>query len=803
MLRNYLHIALRNLLKSKVFSFVNIFGLAIGMAAFLFIVQYVRFERSYEDFHTKSDNIFRITYDIYRGTEYVVTDCETHAPMGPLLKSKMPEVVDFVRLFGTDNYQYIRIGDQRFLEPEAYFADQSIFNIFSLHVVHGKSTNALSSPFQVVLTSSVAEKYFNGRNPVGESIQIANHMYQVTAVIADSPSNTHLKFNLLLSHPTLGRVKSWYKEDNYNGNNEYTYLLMAPGTDCNAFNEKLAKLSTEMKEQLSDGRYNAEPMKDIHLHSNKTYEPEANGSAKVVNVLLIIAGFIIVIAWVNYINLSTARAVERAREVGIRKVMGSQRGQLIVQFLCESLMVNALGAIIAIGLFQVGSPLFRELSGQAFTPQVGNDPVFWYLFGGLYLAGVLFSGFYPAIVLSSFRPVAVLKGKFKSSSHGQFLRKALVVVQFSATVILMVGMTTVYLQIRYLRSYDIGMNIDQIVVVRAPQKIGSDSAFSHAFQNFKTALLDCPSIQSVTRSESLPGANIVEMSTTSFSRVGKQQQEKGYEYYFYSVDADFIPTMGMKLVAGRNFENGVSNESKVVINETALQRLGFASPEEAIGAHVTFRNSDKSDFSTVIGVLQNFHHRSPKEAHLPMLFDYSEDPDYFAVRIKSDNAEESVNAIRATWDKVFPESVFDYFFLNEQYERQFQADRQFGRVIATFSGLAVFIACLGLFGLSSYTIVQRTKEIGIRKVLGASVPQIVKLLTADFVTVVLIAALIALPVSWFALQDWLSNYAVRINISVWILLTPVIVILFVALATVSVQTVKTALANPTNSLRQE
>jgi putative ABC transport system permease protein len=347
------------------------------------------------------------------------------------------------------------------------------------------------------------------------------------------------------------------------------------------------------------------------------------------------------------------------------------------------------------------------------------------------------------------------------------------------------------------------MNIDQIVAVRAPQQIGSDSLFRLSYENFKTELTKYPTIQSITRSESLPGASIVEMSTTSFTRVGKQQQEKGYEYYFYSVDADFIPTMEMKIIAGKNFDNGVPNPNKVIINEVALQRLGFANPEEAIGAQVTFRGSDKSPFSTIIGVLQNFHHRSPKEAHLPMLFDYDEHPDYFAVRIKSDNAEEAVNTIRATWDKVFPQSVFDYFFLDDQYESQFKADSQFGRVIATFSGLAVFIACLGLFGLSSYTIVQRTKEIGIRKVLGASVPQIVKLLTSDFVAVVMIAALIALPISWFALQDWLSNYAVRITLNGWILISPVAVILIIALATVSLQTVKTAFSNPTNSLRQE
>ncbi|MBT1703540.1 ABC transporter permease [Chryseosolibacter indicus] len=803
MLRNYLLIAYRNILKSKLFSFVNIFGLGIGMAAFLFIIHYVRFERSYENFLPHADNIYRITYDIYKGSEYVVTDCETHAPMGPMLKEKMPEVVDFVRFFGLDNHQFIQVGDQKFLEGEMYFTDQSVFKIFSLQVLHGKAQNALTAPFQAVLTESHARKYFGRTNVAGEPININKQNYQITAVIADPPANTHLPYTVLLSHPTLLPTRPWYNEQGWNGNNEYTYLLMQPGTNLATFNKKLLDVSLSLKDKLGGSRYTAEPIRDIHLYSNKTYEPSANGSAKVVKFLLIVAGFIILIAWVNYINLSTARAVERAREVGIRKVMGSVRKQLIFQFLSESVLVNALAALLAVSLFQIALPLFRELTGQPLPLRVTADPVFWYLFAGLYISGVLLSGIYPAFVLSSFRPATVLKGKFKSSVHGQYLRKALVVFQFAATVVLIVGMSTVYLQVNHLRTYDLGMNIDQTVVIRAPLRT-NDSVFTSAYQSFKNELLNHTNIQGVSRSESFPGSSLVEVNTTSFTRVGQENQENGgYEYYFYSVDADFIKTMGMKLVAGINFEDGAENHDRIIINEEAVQRLGFADAQEAIGQRVTFRTRWPGEPSTIIGVIKNFYHRSPKEDHLPMVFDYVDYPDYFAVRLKSGDTHQAIASIKTTWDQVFPENVFDYFFLDEQYEQQFKSDMRFGSVMATFSGLAVLIACLGLFGLSSYTIVQRTKEIGIRKVLGASVAQIVQLLTSDFVRVVFIASLIGLPIAYVAMEDWLSNYSVRINLNVLMFIVPVATILFIALVTVSFQTIQTALENPSKALKQE
>ena len=460
MLKNYFLIAVRSLIKNGGFTFINIFGLALGMAGFLFIVQYVRYERSYEDFHTKADNVHRITLDIYNGSEYFVTDCETHAGIGPMLKREMPEVLDFARMFSVDGKTELKAGTNKILVEKIFFSDQSVFNVFTFNLLHGDTTKALSAPFKAVITSSTAKNLFGKKDVVGETFENDGMQFQVTAVIEDSPLNTHLKINVMYSHPTVAKIRQGYSDEEWGGNNEFTYLLLAPGTDLPAFNRKLNNKSIEMKPKIGDARYVAEPIKTIHLYSNKTYEPEPNGSAKVVYFLAIIAVFIIVIAWVNYVNLSTARAVERAREVGIRKVMGSMRSQLIIQFLSESVIINVIAALLSAVLFEVGLPFFQDLTGQPLAQHFINDPMYWYIFGGMVIIGTLSSGIYPAFVLSSFQPATVLKGKFQSSSHGQLLRKGLVIFQFGVTVILIIAMSTVYLQINHLQTIDLGMNVE-------------------------------------------------------------------------------------------------------------------------------------------------------------------------------------------------------------------------------------------------------------------------------------------------------------------------------------------------------
>jgi putative ABC transport system permease protein len=802
---NNLRIAYRNLNKNRIFSYINILGLAIGMATFLFIVQYVRFERSYENFHKNATDILRITTEVYKGSEYLVTDCESYAPLGPFVKDKMPEVVDYVRMYGIDGFINVKSEKHNFLETGFYWADHSVLKVFTYPAVSGNLDKALIAPFEVVLTETMAQKYFGRTNIIDESIEIDKNTYRIKAVIADVPENTHLKFSFLLSRLSLATLKPWYPDDKWNNNNEFTYVLTQPGTDLASFNKKLATLTaTELKDVITHERFVAERIGDIHLYSaNKSYEPEPAGDAKVVYYFSLIALFIIAIAWVNYVNLATARAVERAREVGIRKVMGSLKRQLVFQFLAESFIVNCIAGILALILFQLAFPFFRELSGQP-LPFSLNDPALWILLPCLIVIGALLSGIYPAFVLASFNPAAVLKGKFQSSAHGQVLRKGLVVFQFSATVVLLISMCTIYLQVKFLRNQDLGMNIDQTLVLTGRQLTVADSLIAQTSQAFKNELMRDAAIQSVTRGESLPGVDMQELSTTSIRRIGESDKDnRGYMYYCFAMDADYAPTMNMSFVAGRNFENGVPNRDQIIINEESVPLLGFASAEEAVGSKVTFRSTDKSDGSTIIGVLKNFYFRSPKEGHLPMFFYYGEPSDYIAMKVSTGDMNKTVAGVKSAWTKVYPNTVFNYFFLNEKYDQQYRSDAQFGNVMAAFSVLIIFIACLGLFGLSSYTITQRTKEIGIRKVLGANVTQIVQLLSVDFAKTVIIAALLALPIAYVAMNEWLSNYFVRISLNAWLFVLPIAVVLVLAMITVSFQTIKTAVANPTDSLKQE
>lgn len=798
MLNNYTRTAWRSLLKNRIFTLINVFGLAAGMAAFLFITTYVRFERSYENFNPQADNVWRLTLDLYNGSEYVTTDCETHKIIGPIIKDKFPEVVDFVRMFNNDGLSEIKVADKKFWDVGSCYADPSVYNILAVDLIQGDPKRSLSEPFQVVLAESSAKKYFGTSDVVGKTLIINGDTYNVTGVFADQKPNTHFKFNVLMSHETLLSTREWYKNDDWNGNNEFTYLLVKPGADLAGFNNKLAALCVELKDKLSTNRYTAEPIKRIHLHSHKTFEPEVNGDAKVVNFLAIVAIFIIVIAWVNYMNLSTARAVERAREVGVRKVMGSQKTQLVIQFLAESLIVNMISGFIAVAFVQMMMPLFQELTG---LPKVSIDAYFYLLLGGLTLVGAMLAGIYPAFVLSSFKPVAVLKGKFQSSGHGQLLRRGLVTFQFATTIILIIGVSTVYRQVNHLRSVDIGTNLDQSVAVRMPQVNISDSLFASRYSVFKTEALSDPSIKSVSVSDGVPGIDINELNTSRFTLQGHDNDGR-YNYYWYFVDEDFAETMGLQFAEGRDFESK-SDAGNVLINETTAKLLGFAKPEEALGAQISFHDWRTNKPAVVIGVFKNFYQLSPKDEHLPMILMYRDRGSFATAHFNSNHMKASVERLRATWDRVFPGEAFNYFFVDENFDRQYRADIQFGNVMATFSVLAVIIACLGLFGLSSYTILQRRKEIGIRKVLGASITQVVTLLSGSYLKIIVTSAIFALPVGWYAVDNWLSGYKVRINMTVWMFALPILLILFTALITVSVQTIRSALVNPAKSLKEE
>ena len=801
MFRNNVIISWRNLRKRTGYSFINIAGLALGIASFLFLIGYVSFHRSYESFHKNADNIFRITLDLYRGSEYLMTDCEMFAPMAPMAKARMPEVVDFVRMMNNDNPR-LKVGEKVFLESQSYFADSSVFNVFSFEPLSGPLQGSLSRPFQAVFTESAAKRFFGRADAVNETFEAEGGIYKVTAIIRDVPPNTHLRFDFLLSHNTRSVISNnQYNDESWStGNNEYTYLLMVPGTDVDAFNQKLFAWTQELKDKVGPNRFRAERMRDIHLYSHKSFEPDTNANANVIFALLFVAYFILALAWINYINLSTAKSLERAREVGIRKVMGSRYGQLIGQFLMESSMVNILAAVLALIAIRIGLPYFNDMSGIRTTAFFSGSAFWSYLLGATGI-GTFVSGIYPALVLSSFQPVVVLKGRLKNASHGQWMRKGLVIFQFATTTILVITLATIFKQIHFLKNQDLGMDIHRALVLKGPDV---DSLYAGKFDVFRNTLLQHPSIHHIAQSTAVPASSQNEVGTiTPVYRVGQDKTATSFNFSHYGFDASFIPAFGMQLIAGRNFREGADNNDQVIVNEEAVRALGFRNAEDAISSRITYNTRWPGDGSTIIGVVRDFNQWSPKEARVPMIFPHSTWARYITLNIDADAAREVVAAAEKAWHDVFPASPFSFSFMDERYNEQYKMDEQLSEVLTTFALLAIIISCLGLFGLSSYTVLQRSKEISIRKVLGGSVSGMVRLLSADFMILVVIAATVAMPAAYFVSTEFLSNYSTRITPGVTLFALPFACVLLLAFVTIAAQTFRAARANPANALRSE
>jgi putative ABC transport system permease protein len=630
----------------------------------------------------------------------------------------------------------------------------------------------------------------------------------VTGVMHDMPANSHLHLDFIISYGTSQHWNGW--NIRWGGNTDYVYILLNENANAEAFAAKMPAFSRQYlkgpgNEEL---QMKIQPLQDIHLYSNKTFEAEPNGSGVVVYMLLSVGIFILIIACVNFINISTARSVERAKEVGIRKIMGSQRAQLIKQFLLESLLVNVLALILATTLVQLLFPLFDRLTGK---PVSEHELDLYFQLGwvGLFVAGAFLSGLYPALVLSGFTPVTVLKGKFSHSPDGLLLRKSLVVFQFVTTIILVSGTFTVYNQLEFMQHKDLGININQTLVVYAPNHVGNDSITDRKYVSLKNELKSYPSIGNVSVTQSLPGNGLYEFnSATGHIKRLNDPNPSPPRYFLYTIDENFVSTLGMKLLAGRSsFVESESKRDKMIINEAALYQLGFSSPQEAVNQSVKWWDETRE----IIGVVANYHHHSLDKGYDPMLLCFEgnyRDASYVAIKLNlpegsTGKLAETITRVRKVWNGVFPESTFNYFFLDEKFNSQYKASQQFGKVFSLFAGLAIIVACLGLFGLSSFSILQRTKEIGVRKVLGASISNLVILLSNDFIKLILIANLLAWPLGYLGANWWLQDFAFRIEVNIWLFLWPSVLIVVIALVTISFQTFKTARANPIRSLRYE
>jgi putative ABC transport system permease protein len=819
MLKNYFKTAWRNLRKNKLFSFINIAGLAIGMAACLLILQYVNFELSYDQFNKNVSDLYRVSNDRYQNGKLIQHGTITYSAIGQAMQNDYPEVINHARVepFG----KTIIIHDtKKFGDQEVDAVDNSFLTMFSYSLLAGDVKTALKDPYTVILTQTAASKYFGAQDKnfasyLGKAIVMGRDSlpYKVTGICKDVPENSHLQFDILASYTTMLAGSNPYKEADYDFKDSdfWHYIQLRHGTDYKALQAKLAAFSEKYfqgnKISGSVEKFYLQPLAKAHLYSDFEYEIGKTGSATVVLGLLIIALFIIVIAWVNYINLSTARSSERAKEVGVRKVTGATRSQLIKQFLTESLLINIIALSIAVLLVIILQPAFNALIqhklsfSDLFQKSLGGYSITVGLLA-LILTGIFISGFYPAFVLSSFKPILVLKGKFSASKKGIVLRKGLVIGQFAITVALIIGSFVVYKQIKYMNNQELGMNIDQMLILKPPMLSDFDSAFMAKENSFKQEIRQIANVKGVATSNRIAGD---EMGRAFNVHRADDNSGNHFTVRNMGVDFDFINVYNIKLLAGRNFSMADYNADynklhNALINASAVKLLGFASNEDAIGRAVSFGGKNWD----VIGVINDYHQKSLRYPLEPLIlrpFYGTYNP--ISVKVGPGNITSTITAIKTKYAEFFPGNLFEYYFLDEKFNEQYKNDQLFGKAFSIFAGFAVFIACLGLLGLSLFATAQRTKEIGVRKVLGASVSNIVLLLSTDFIKLVIIAFIIASPVAYFIMQQWLQDFAYRINIEWWVFAIAGMLSVLIALATISFQAIRAAMSNPVKSLRTE
>lgn len=807
MFRNYLKTAWRNLLKNKTFSAINILGLSIGIAAFLLIVNYLRFEYSFDDFNANKDRIYRMPMMISEKGGKPQTFAFTYPALAPAMKKDFPEVEEAVRF--RRRWGVVRHGDRKFVENGmVYYVDPAIFRVFTLAFESGSAATAFTQLNDAVITHSTAEKYFGNENPLGKALHYENEDYVVTAVLEDVPANSHLQFNILLNYNKYIQLTDGAANTSWGWSDFYTYLLLKPGTNAKALQAKMPDfaqryMGDEMKKNGYTVSFQVQPLKDIHTRSDYDYEMSGSGNLYYLKYLGIAALFILLIALINYVNLSTVHSLERSKEVGVRKVIGATEFQLVKQFLAETFLMNLFGIMTGFLLFKLSLSPFSRLIGQPVHDLQSNNWQFLALILSIIIAGTLLAGFYPAFVLSSFRPVQTIKsvtGFSGVKKSNDFFRKSLVVLQFTAAIILIGGAIGFYRQLRFMSSKSLGIDIEQTLVLQ--QTSDPDSSKINAVEAVMNDLQKIPGVENVTASTDVPGN---EVGSSSGFRLISSNDDKRCRTF--GIDENFIPHFGLTVLAGRNFDKDIpagvdtTQPVNIIINETAAKTFGFQKPADAInqlvkGAGLTCK---------IIGVMNDYHQQSLQYNFDPVIYYPGRHIDMtdFSLKLHTKDLQQVVEQAKNTWNAAFPQSPLQYFFLDEYFNRQYKGDKLFSTVLWWFTILSVIIASLGLFGLSLYTVTKRTKEISTRKVLGATVFQIITLVTKDYIKLVIYAGAAAIPLAYFLLRNWLNDYAFHISISWWLLLFPLLLIIAIALATVSFQAVKAAMANPVKSLRSE
>lgn len=819
MLKNYLKIALRNFFRRKNYSLINIAGLGIGIAACLIILQYVRFEQSFDRYHEKADQIYRVVNERFQGGKRIQIGTITYPTIGPAMAKDYPEVAAYTRLLPwgrllvTHNNEILPVQN-------SLFADEHFLDMFSYDVLAGETQSALQNKYSVVLTESEANRIFDLQNKddllqvVGKALVVDDHeeAYQITAVIADVPENSIFEFDLIISYNTL--IQRWGEgvDNSWTWSDFRHFIELEPGTNPRALEAKFDDFSQRYfrGDEVSGSveKFFLQPLTDVHLGSaGFEYETAKTGNRSIVFSLLIVAIMILIIAWMNYINLSTVRAFERAKEVGVRKVLGSSRSQLIRQFFAEALLFNLVGLAIAVIINEMAAPYVGQLLGVELSWRflLGTNQA-WTLplaLGGIFMLGVLLSAAYPAFVLSAYKTASVLKGKFQHSKQGTLLRRSLVVFQFCLSIAFIAATIITFQQLQYLNKKDLGIDLSQKMIVRGPELTNWDSTFIERTNSFKNAVLQFPGVEAASTSLRLPGDRLGRM----FDLKRKDSPEKEqFTSSFMGVDYQFFETYEVDVIAGRPFREtdhdfSFDNLNKVVINASAVKLLGYENPEAALNQGVTFWQGKEWE---IIGVVNDFHQESLRAVIEPILFFPAYDTDTFiSFKISQGNTEDLVASIQTTFQDFFPNNSFDFFFLEDRYRMQYQADYSFAKVLGFFSLLAIIVACLGLFGLVSYAAVIRSKEIGIRKILGASMSNLFLLLTKDFSILLLVGLGIAIPLTYYGIQKWLSGFAYHVDIQWWVFALAGLMVLLIAFISVAYRALKAATVNPVESLRYE
>jgi len=800
MLKNYLKIAFRSLKKHKGYSFINISGLAIGMAVCMLIMIWILNELSYDRFHEKADRICRVTMDIKIGSILHTPVSLTAA--GPSLVDDFAEVITAARI-GRPNRISVEYEDRLFQEADVGFAENAIFDIFTFPFVSGDLKTALEAPYSVVITESMARKYFGDEDPLGKMLRFNNEKeFSVTGVVKDVPPNSHFQFNMLRSFQTLIAEGS-VRDDMWFDLRFYTYLLLDEQTDSKKLEQKLPgfidkHLGEALKSTGGSVQLFLQPMRSIHLYSDFERDISANSDITTVYLFSGIALFVLLIAGINFINLSTARSSTRAQEVGMRKTLGAVRSRLIGQFLGESLIHSILAMGLAIVLLKLSLPLFNSVIGRELTLNFIQAPWLLAAFLGMAVIVGVFAGSYPAFILSSFPPVLVLKGLLKAGGSYSRFRKILVVFQFSISIALIAGTMIVYNQIIFMKNKELGFNKEHVVIIpRMSENLRK------SYRSIRSELLSLSGVMDVGASDLVPsrGHLVAPFLPEGFA----DDQIMTMDYM--NVDAHYIPTMDMEIVAGRNFSEDFSTDpdESVLINESAAKKIGWENP---LGKRFVFRPPPDSGRETiylsVIGVVKDFHMQSLRERIEPLIIFYDYDSLLtLSIRIASDNIPHTMGLLEKKWKELDPNRPFNFLFLDDSFDSLYRKEDRLKTITFYFSFLAVLIGCLGLFGMASFTAEQRTKEIGIRKVLGASVPGIVRLLAKEFMLLVIAANLIAIPVAYFAMNRWLQSFAYRMDIHPLIFVLSAALSLSIAMITVSYQAIRAALSNPVDSLRYE